>query len=100
VTSNDRERHQRLRLADGVATLIGAMRLTPMIRIAISPAAYAVTAATLPASVGFEQNKAPNGDFYVWLEPKYVDRLRALRKPRESYSDVILRKAEASEGGE
>ena len=69
-----------------------------MIRLTITPAAYAVIVATLPASVGFEQNKAPNGDFYVWLEPKYVDRLRALRKPGESYSDVIVRLAEASEG--
>jgi hypothetical protein len=43
-------------------------------------------------------NRAPNGEFYVWLEPKYVDRLRAMRKPRESYSDVIVRLAEASEG--
>jgi hypothetical protein len=41
---------------------------------------------------------AANGDFYVWLEPKYVDRLRAPRKPGESYSDVIVRLAEASEG--
>jgi hypothetical protein len=71
-----------------------------MIRIAILPAAYAVIAATLPASVGFEQNSAPNGEFYVWLEPIYVDRLRALRGPGETYSDVILRLAEASEGGE
>ena len=32
------------------------------------------------------------------LEPKYVDRLRAVRKPGESYRDVIVRLAEASEG--
>jgi hypothetical protein len=55
-----------------------------LIRLTITPAAYAVIVATLPASVGFEQNKAPNGDFYVWLDPKYVDRLRAMRKPGES----------------
>lgn len=42
----------------------------------------------------------PNGDFYVWLETDYVDRLRVMRKQGESYSDVILRLAEASEGGE
>jgi hypothetical protein len=69
-----------------------------MIRLSITPAAYAVIVATLPASVGSEQNKAPNGDFYVWFEPKYVDRLGAMREPGESYSDVILRLAEASEG--
>ena len=71
-----------------------------MIRIAISPAAYAVIVATHPASARVQQSKAPNGYFYVWLEPKYVDRLRALRLPGETYSDVIVRLAEASEGGE
>jgi hypothetical protein len=35
-----------------------------------------------------------------WRDKQYVDRLRELRKPRESYSDVILRTAEASEGAE
>ena len=52
--------------------------------------------ATLPSSVGFEQNRAPNGDFYVWLEPRYVDRLAALRVPGESYSDVIVRLAKTA----
>ena len=69
-----------------------------MIRLTITPAAYAVIVATLPASVGFEQNKAPNGDFYVWLEPQYVEQLRAARKLGESFSEVIVRLAEASEG--
>ena len=56
-----------------------------MIRLTITPAAYAVIVATLPASVGFEQNKALNGDFYVWLEPQYVEQLRAARKLGESW---------------
>jgi predicted CopG family antitoxin len=30
---------------------------------------------------------------YVWLEPNVVNRLRAMRRPGESYSDVILRLA-------
>ena len=29
----------------------------------------------------------------IWLEPLFVDRLRAMRGPGESYSDVILRLA-------
>ena len=68
-----------------------------MIRLTISPAAYAVIAATLPASA-LEQSRAPNGDFYVWLEPQYVEQLRATRKLGESFSEVIVRLAEASEG--
>jgi hypothetical protein len=29
----------------------------------------------------------------IWLEPRFVDRLRTMRGPGESYSDVILRLA-------
>jgi hypothetical protein len=71
-----------------------------MIRLAITPGAYAVIVAMHPANADLAQSRAPNGEFYVWLDPKYVDRLRELRKPGESYSDVIVRLAEASEGGE
>jgi hypothetical protein len=58
-----------------------------MIRIAISAAAFEAIAATLPSSVGVEQNRAPNGDYLIWLEPRFVDRLRAMRGPAESYSE-------------
>jgi hypothetical protein len=57
-----------------------------MIRIATSSAPYAVIAATLPSSVGVEQNRAPNGDCSIWLDPRFVDRLRAMRGPDESYT--------------
>jgi hypothetical protein len=67
-----------------------------LIRLTVTPAAYAAIVATLPASVGFEH--APNGEFTYNFEPKYVDGLRAMRNPGENYSDVIVRLAEASEG--
>ena len=70
-----------------------------LIRLTITPAAYAVIVATHPASARLKRSGAPNGEFYVWLDA-IVDRLRELRKPGESYRDVILRLAEASEGGE
>jgi hypothetical protein len=44
---------------------------------------------TLPSSVGVEDNRAPNGDRHIWLDPRSVDGLRALRRPGESYSDVF-----------
>ena len=69
-----------------------------MIRLAITPAAYAVIVATHPASARLKRSSAPNGELFVWLEPKYVDRLRAMRKLGESFSEVIVRLAEASEG--
>jgi hypothetical protein len=49
-----------------------------MIRIAISQAAFEAVVATLAHG----------------LEPRVVDRLRYLRGPGESYSDVILRLVE------
>lgn len=66
-----------------------------MIRITISPTAYAAIAATLPSSVGVEQNCAPNGDYYIWVDRPYVDRLVAIRKPGEGYSDIIVRLAKS-----
>ena len=67
-----------------------------MIRITISATAFEAIASTLPSSVGYERIRAPNGDYFIWLDPRSVDRLRAMRGPGESYSDVILRLAEAS----
>jgi hypothetical protein len=67
-----------------------------MICITISAAAFDAIAATLPSNVGCERIRAPNGDYHIWLEPRLVDRLRAMRGPGESYSDVILRLAMAS----
>ena len=52
-----------------------------MIQLTITPAAYAVIVATHPRAPDSERNSAPNGKFYVWLEPKYVDRLRECGSP-------------------
>ena len=40
------------------------------------------------------------GGVRIWLEHKFVDRLRALRSPGESYSDVIIRLAEEEDDSE
>ena len=65
-----------------------------MIRIAITQAAFDAIAATLPlGSVSYEP-ALDEGDLrYIWLEARWVDRLKSYRGPRESYSDVILRLA-------
>jgi hypothetical protein len=69
-----------------------------MIRIAISQAAFDAIAKTLPlGSVGYENAANEKGERLVWLPPNGVDRLRHLRRPGESYYDVILRLA--GEGG-
>jgi hypothetical protein len=63
-----------------------------MVRIAISQAAFEALAKTLPfGDVGYENKVNEKGERLIWLEPSVVDRLRSLRGPGESYSDVILR---------
>jgi hypothetical protein len=66
-----------------------------VIGTAISAEAFAATSATLPlGSVSYENKTNDRGERYVWLEPRVVDRLKSLRGPRESYSDVIMRLVE------
>jgi hypothetical protein len=73
--------------------------LDRMIRIAISQAAFEAIARTLPlGSVGFENATNERGEIYVWLAPTTIDRLRAMRGPGESYSDVILRLVTSADG--
>jgi hypothetical protein len=68
---------------------------TRMIRIAITAEAFDALAATLPlGSVSFERHPADDGQRLVWLDRSVVARLRALLRPGESYSDVILRLVE------
>ena len=47
-----------------------------------------------PARVGYEPELSPKGERWIWLETAMVERLRAMRGPDESYSDVILRLVE------
>jgi hypothetical protein len=62
-----------------------------MVRIAISQAAFDASAATLPlGSVGYENATNEQGQRLIWLDRAVVDRLRAMRGPGESYSDVIF----------
>ena len=64
------------------------------IRIAVTAEAFAAIARTLPVgSVAYEP-AVEEGDLrYIWLEPRWLDRLNSYRGPGESYSDVILRLA-------
>jgi hypothetical protein len=63
-----------------------------MIRIAISQTAFEAIAATLMlGSMNFENKTDERGMRLIWLDRAVVDRLRAMRGPGDSYSDVILR---------
>jgi hypothetical protein len=68
-----------------------------MIRIAITQAAFEAIARTLPlGSVGYENKTNKQGEKLIWLDRAVVDRLRSLRGPAESFSEVILRLASES----
>ena len=72
-----------------------------MIRIAVTAAAFEAISGTLPlGSVGFEREPDANGERLIWLAPNLLNRLRALRGPGESYSDVILKLVELEAKGE
>lgn len=67
-----------------------------MIRLAITPAAYAAIAASLPK--GYEARPPEllktddSGEVVgVWLDPRTVEALRVARGAGESYSEVILK---------
>jgi hypothetical protein len=65
-----------------------------VIRTAITPEAYAAIESTMPlGSVAVEPKTDAKGDRFIWLEPHILDKLRYLRGPGESFSDVILRVA-------
>jgi hypothetical protein len=67
-----------------------------MIKIAISEAAFEAIARSLPlGNVSFENKTDEQGQRLIWLDRAMVDRLRAMRGPGESYSDVIIRLAKA-----
>ena len=67
--------------------------LLPMIRFAISQAAFDAIARTLPlGSVGLLENATnERGERLVWLDHAVLAGLMAVRGPGESYSDAILR---------
>jgi hypothetical protein len=68
-----------------------------VIRIAITATAYRAICATLPlGSVAYEADANERCERLIWLDHAVVARLRAMRGPGESYSDVILRLAAGS----
>lgn len=62
-----------------------------MIRIEISAPAYAAIAASIPEQSRLEALRSPSGGFYLWLDKATLNKLKAARGPRESYSEAILR---------
>jgi hypothetical protein len=69
-----------------------------VVRIAITQAAFDAIISTMSlGSVGYENELNEKGERLIWVSQWVMDRLRLLRGPGESYSDVILRLAESVE---
>ena len=64
-----------------------------MISIPITEEAYEALKARIPRSDQAPTSEGRNGQMRISLDRKFVDRLLELRRPGESYSDVILRLA-------
>ena len=65
-----------------------------MIRIALSDAAYDAIASTLPKGSARWPMQRDGDQGFIQVEAAVVDRMRAMRRPGESYSAVILRLVE------
>jgi len=67
-------------------------RILAVTRIEISAAAYAALAASATRGL-LEPRRSPEGGYSIWLAPKALKRLEAVRGPSESYSEAVLRLA-------
>jgi hypothetical protein len=66
-----------------------------MVRISVSEAAFKAIVDILPlGSVAYEAALDDWGGRAIWIEARAIDKLTALRRADESYSDVILRLVE------
>jgi hypothetical protein len=62
-----------------------------MIRVALSESAYDAIASTLPKGSARWPMQRDGDQCFIQVEAAVVDRMRAMRRPGESYSAVILR---------
>jgi hypothetical protein len=63
-----------------------------MVRIEITAAAHAALAASGTRGL-VEPLRSSESDYFIWLAPKALKRLDAVRRPSEDYSATILRLA-------
>jgi hypothetical protein len=70
-----------------------------MIRIAVTVEAYEAIARTLAlGTVAAERQVAADGERVIWLEDSWLNKLNSIRRPGETYSQVIVRLAALWEG--
>jgi hypothetical protein len=77
---------------------LAGIKYLKMIRVALTDAAYDVIASTLPKGAARWPMQRDRGQCFIQVEAAAVDRMRAMRRPGESYSQVILRLVELETG--
>jgi hypothetical protein len=65
-----------------------------MIRVVLTDAAYDAIASTLPKGAARWPMQHERDQCFVQIEAAVVDRMRAMRRPGESYIEVILKLVE------
>jgi hypothetical protein len=70
-----------------------------MVRIEITAAAHDALAASETRGL-VEPQRSPEGAYFLWLAPKALKRLDAVRPPSEDYSATILRLAKMKTAAE
>jgi hypothetical protein len=70
-----------------------------MIRVVLTDAAYDAIASTLPKGAARWPMQRDWDQCFIQIEAALVDRMRAMRRPGDSYSEVILRLVEIEAGG-
>jgi hypothetical protein len=73
---------------------LGRDQVPGMIRVALTDVAYDAIASTLPKGAARWPMRRDQGQCFIQVEAAVVDRMRAMRRPGESYSQVILRLVE------
>jgi hypothetical protein len=77
---------------------LGGIKCPEMIRVALTDAPYDAIASTLPKGAARWPMQRDRGQCFIQVEAAVVDRMRAMRRPGESYSQVILRLVELETG--
>ena len=62
-----------------------------MIRVALTDVAFDTIASTLPKGAARWPMQRDRGQCFIQVEAAVIDRMRAIRRPGESYSHVLLR---------
>jgi hypothetical protein len=68
-------------------------------RVVLTDAAYDAIASTLPKGAARWPMQRDRDQCFIQIEAALVDRMRAMRRPGDSYSEVILRLVEIEAGG-